>query len=313
MPQAVLDEFEHQWHRNVQEQISALGSARGGFTKVCAPIPCEVTVNHSSVSDLLDAFRELNSRAVASYGVQLVDFTQRPIREIFGYSSRYLRPFVAKGEGKGFKDAVILLSILDHLRANGDLAGVLVTNDGDFKEIDYGAFGATFPSARLRIIDLETAWKELFDPYFDETRVKPYRKLLDAASEVARERADDLRAFVGAHLTTDMTRPALGEMVREIRSVEGVEVLHVDVPFPDREPTDLEIDITIKVVAECRALVATDYQALRAFFSQTSLPPAPPVENERKLTWIGLVHATGLVAKGELKDMKLRELSRSDG
>jgi hypothetical protein len=312
LPQAVLDEFEYHWLRNVQDQISALGSARGGLTKACSPIPCDVTVDHVTTAELRKSFRDMNVNAIAEYGVQVVEFTQRSIREIFGYSAQYARPFAPKGEGKGFKDAVILLSILDYLRQHAELTAVLVTNDGDFKDIDYRAFEDSFSSDRLRVVDLNGAWKELFDPYFDETRIKPYRRLADRATVLAHERVDDLRAFVATHLTSEMTRPPLGEAVREVRSVEAVKVLHVDVPFPDREPTDLEIDVAIKVVAECRALVVTDYQGLRAFFGQTDLPRAPPVESERKLTWIGLVRATGVVAKGELKELNLQELSRAD-
>lgn len=311
-PEPVLEELECQWRRNVEEQISALGGTRGSLVKACAPVQCNVSVDHPPPTELLARFRELNAKAIADFGIDRVEFTGRSISEVFGYSARYLAPFTPKGEGKGFKDMVILLSILDHLRLHPDFTAILVTNDSDFKNVRYAPFERTFDSDRLRVVDLNTAWTELFEPYFDETRVQPYRRLVVAAGELAKARADDLRSFVAQHLTSEMIQPAVGETIREIQSVESVGILHVDVPFPDREPTDLEIDISINVVAKCSALVATDYQWLRAFFGQGALPPAPPVESDKKLTWMGIVRGTGVVASGELQDLTFRDLANRD-
>jgi predicted nucleic acid-binding protein len=313
IPEPVLSEVECNWRRKVHAGIDSLRTAQRTLAKAASPIACDVSATHTPATQLEAQFIVATADAIAHFGVTRVPFTRRSIEEVFAYAAQYVRPFAAKGEGKGFKDAVILLSILDHLRDRPDTNGVLVTNDSDFKEVDYRVFESTFSPDRLRVMNADEAFKDVFEPYFDETRVKPYRELMQTANTMVRARADELRAFVAAHLTADMLRRGPFDSVRQILSLDRLDVMSVDLPFPERDLAELEINIEIRVAAQCNALVLTDYRGLRALFGGvTNLGAESSKEEERILSWFGVVRASGTVVGGQLRNIAFQGLTTSE-
>jgi hypothetical protein len=312
LPEAVLEEVECHWSRNVRSAADRLNSARQNLIKDAMPVSCEVTFDHTSLSTLQERFRESTEKAIAHFGISRIAFTQRTTQEIFGYAARYIAPFATEKEGKGFQDAVILLSILDHLRDHPDVRAVFVTKDSDFAKLDYRQFVPDFDPARLQVVDFERVFHDLYEPYFDETRVKPYRSLLEAAERMAKADLPRIGEFVVANLTAEILRPSPAEKIREILSVEKIDIRGVDLPFPEETPTTTTVEITIKIMITCKALVATDMNALRAFFGGLNLAPEPPREEEKSLTGFGLIEAAGEVVEGELKSITPKTLTKDD-
>lgn len=300
-PAPVLDEAEFHWLRKFQDAADAFGSARNGFVKAAAPLTAEVRLDHTPVAELHGLFRTAAEKAITNLAISRIDYTTISLQEMFLFAARYVRPFAAKGEGKGFKDVVILLSIIEHLQLNPGKHGVLITNDGDFKNVDYAALAPTFDPGRLRMSDLDTIWAELFKPHFDETRVKPYRRLVIALDSVVRQKIDDLQGFIGSALSSDMLRPGIAEIAQQLLSIERVDVRSVDFPFPE-EPLPLNgtIDVTIKVLVSCRAIVAVNVMMLRGLFGRTDTTPEPPRVEEKPVSWFGAVDASATLVAGEV-------------
>jgi len=246
------------------------------------------------------------------FGVTSIEYTKRSSQEIFAYAVEYKRPFAVDAESKGFQDAIIVLSILDHLREQSEIAGVLITNDKALRNLDYRPFLADFKPDRLRVADLDSVFSELYEPYFDKTRVQPYRRLLEEAARLSRAELRALKEFVASRLTTEMLRPGVAEQTREIVGIEKVEIRRVDLPFPETEPTNTSVDITIKVMVTLKAIVAVDYGALRGLFGDIESPSEPARDKEKRITWFGVIQASGSVVSGELREMKFQNLTADE-
>jgi hypothetical protein len=302
-PAAVLDEVESHWHRELQDGVAALRSSRGRLLKAARPINIGVPDVDVDLAELQRRYAEMAADAIRHFDIQVVDFTKRSTQEMFGYATRYVRPFAPKGEGKGFQDAVIAISVLDHLEGCSGATAVLISKDGDLANVNYQIFLPTFEQKRLRVIDLTTAFDELFYPYFDETRVKPYERLLADAQQLARADANKLREFVASRLTPDMLRTQIGDRILQIVAVDSLDLRSVQVPFPEND-TITNVDISIKVTATCKVRVLTDLAALRGLFGGLSLSTEPNTrEQESKLIWFGLIEARGTVVDGTLQEI----------
>jgi hypothetical protein len=302
VPEPVLHEAAFHWQRKVREAADAFASARNAFTKAATPLIPKVTVDHTTVTELQRQFRNTTEATVAASAISIISYTSTSLQQIFSLAAQYVRPFADKGEGKGFKDVVILLSIIEHLQRNPGKQGVLITNDGDFRNVDYARLAPAFDEQRLRISDLDSIWRELFEPHFDETRVKPYRQLLITLDTTVRHDVDHLQAFIASGLTADMLRPGIAETAQQMISIERVDVRSVDFPFPEAPlPSVGSIEFTIKVIVTCRAVVAVNLTLLRGLFGRTDTIPEPARIEEKAVPWFGSVDALVTEVAGELK------------
>lgn len=311
-PDPVIQEVEAHWRRAFESAESQLQTARRKLAKTTFPTNVDVTAVHATSQTVLEQWREASAAVVAQLGIRHVAFTTRSIQEVFGYATRYVRPFALDGEGKGFQDTVIMLSVLDHLRDQTGTRGVLVTEDDDFKSLSYEIFDSTFEPTRLRILNLKTAFDELFHPYFAHTRIQPYLALREAAEEKVRARMDELRDFVSSRLTPEMFHPSFGETIIRILEVAKVEVRRVDLPFPEEAPTNLTVDVTIRLAITCKVVVSTDPAAFRWFLGEVSAPATPPTEREKTAVTLGVIQASGAVVEGKLTELRLSDLARDD-
>lgn len=313
LPAPVLEEVECHWLRELQDSVSALRSAGGKVLKAARPMECVVPDMDTDVRALHENYLKAVAKAIDTFGISVVEFTRRSTEEIFGHATRYRRPFAAKSEGKGFQDAVILLSILDYLSQHAGLSAVFVTKDGDFGDVDCGAFVPGFDRDRFRVLDLGACFDELYHPYFDETRVKPHRKLMAEADELARAMTAKLRDFAITLVTPDMLRPVLGDRISQIVSFDTFDVRSVQVPFPESSSVS-KVDVAIKVMTTCNVRVVTDLALLRSLVGgiSTSTDPATR-ESNKKLTWLGLIEATGLFVDGSLRDLIPTRVTTDEG
>ena len=313
IPVPVLEEVKCHWLRELRESIRAFRGARGKVAKAAHPIKVDLRDEDLDVSGLQAKYDEMNNHAIQRFGIHTVDYTHRSTAEMFGHATHYRRPFAAGGQGRGFQDAVILLSIVDNLNDSNELKGILITSDTDFNDAEYSSFASGFHIERLRVLKLEAVWEELFQPYFDETRTKPYRKLAAEADQLAKAKAEELRQFASRMITPDMLRPLLGDRVLQTGSLERFDVRSVDVPFPATDEVMSKVAIAIKVMGTFDARVVTGLALLRNLFGGISLSTDPPTrEQNKKLHWLGVIEASGFLVDGTLREITPESLSIQD-
>src|SRR5207245_4201259 len=110
------------------------------------------------------------------FGISSSPFTTRSSADLFELAIRYVLPFEAgtknnRGEGNGFQDAVILASILDHMKANSTLSGGFVTFDSVLSKVRIDEFMPDHPGLILKVFTFHEAYNLLFAA-FKNTHIK---------------------------------------------------------------------------------------------------------------------------------------------
>jgi hypothetical protein len=307
LPEPVMKEAEEHWLRKVKEAIARGESAANELQRVAKPAVCDARTEHPSIVLLHERYGAKRDEVVTEYAVAISPFTKRSVGDIFELATKYVEPFEYDKKGKGFQDAVILASILEHLVTQPDLKAVFITKDEAFRRSKYQDFVADFDHSRLRIIDLDTVYDELFHPYFDETVLKPWEEERQNALAAAKVAVPELKNFLTAHLSESMLKPGWFAPVVKLLSVDEVRVSSVDTPIPDRnQSADRKVEFTIAVSADCTAIVRKSpiYMALYGF-TQGNFKPQPdaPQEGEEKTSWSGGIRAAADVVNRQFQNV----------
>ena len=312
MPEPVVKEAEEHWLRKVKEQVAKTASAARELERLAKPAVCEAKAEHPSIELLHEKYAAKRDEIIATYDIAVPSFTKLSVEELFRLATKYVMPFEYDKKGKGFQDVVILASILEHLSSQPNLKAVFITKDGGFGKSNYADFVAGFDDSRLRIVDLDTVWKELFEPYFDETVLKPWEVERRNALEAATAVAPQLKTFLASHLSESMLKSKSFATVVKLLSVDAVDVNSVDTPIPDKEQSpDRSVEFTIAVSAHCTAVVRTTsfYMALLGVSEEAvQAPPPVPEETEEKASWSGGIRATADVINRQFQNIVPRSV-----
>lgn len=311
LPEPVQAEAEEHWLRGVKSKVAGLENAANQFERLTKPIAAQVRVEHLPLQRLIEDYRAAAQAAKLKYKMRVCPFTRFSTKEMFSLATRYVLPFEFEQEGKGFQDAVILSSVLQHLKANPELAAILVTADAVFSKAKFADFEAEIPDARLRILDLDRALSLLWEPYWDEAVRKPYAIERENAKAAAEAATPILKEFIAAHLSESMLTAGAFEKVLKLSSVYKVSVMYVQTPLPDPAHPDRQVRIAIGVLAECTAVVQKDYSLTHALLKLPGEPPKP-VEEEEKLTWLGGIEATADVVDRHFQNLTPFSLLSAD-
>ena len=296
LPRPVLMEAEEHWIRAVQNKVTGLDGAADQLERIARPINARIKSEHLPVERLVEDYHAVVETAMAEYRMHLCPFTKASAEEMFNLAVRYIHPFELEQQGKGFQDAVIFSSVLQHLKANPDLIGILVTADDVFHKTKPAEFEAEIPDARLRVCDLDRAYELLWSPYWDETVTKPYAVERENAKLAAEAAIPVLKDFITAHLSESMLKAGAFDRVLKLSAVGEVKVMYVQTPLPKPEQPNRRVRVAIAASAECTAVVEKDYSYVHAFLKMQGEPPQP-VEAEEKLSWLGGVEATAEVVE----------------
>jgi hypothetical protein len=315
LPEPVVREAEEHWLRNVDERVARAHGTIKDLQRVAKPALCDARAEHPPIKVLHQQYVAKRDEVIAKYAISISPFTKRGVEDIFELATKYVLPFEHDREGKGFQDAVILASILEHLSAHTDPSSkaVFITKDEAFKKSNFKDFIDGFDSNRLRIVDLDAVWEELFHPYFDKTVLKPWDEERQNALAAAKAICPELEDFLMSHLSKSMLKSSWSATVEELLSVNAVRVSSVDTPIPDnRSSADRAVEFTIAVFANCTATVRKNSNLfLRALLGiseeNVNTQPAPPEEEER-VFWSGGIRATADVVNRQFQNIALQSL-----
>jgi len=313
LPEPVVKEAEEHWLREVKDGASKLSNAKRELHKSASPIQCDITLEHPPVEKLLKEYQGMVGDAVRKYRITRIPFTARTVEEVFGFATKYLLPFAHRAEGKGFQDAVILLSVLDHLNSSPEANAIFVTADGDFAGIRFDSFMPSFDPKRLRVLDLEMTFDFLSRHYYEESVIKPYEQEKRNALVAAEALTSQIEGFVESRITVDMMKPGgLGGTVTKLLSLEGVTILSVDTPLPEPNTPRRSVEILIAVMAVYKVIAAGgirpkgELNSLSALLKADTFEFIPFSENhETYAFWRGRIQATAEIVNSEFKKIAL--------
>jgi hypothetical protein len=232
LPEPVEIELEEAWVRDLTEKNKSLSAKHKDLTKHAAsivevgPEPTEAATAAARI-----AYRAVVAAAKSATAIRSIPTTTKPIRDFVELASRRHPPFNEKGHG--FRDAVILWTILDHVKANGFKVCALVTQDGDFSgpevEAEFIAIEASL--ARKTINELVDILKAFLEAAKREAAAADQAA---AKSGIERERTNVEKAIsVRLDLTEWDLAPQIGFVtILRLERIEFGEIKSVRTPFP---------------------------------------------------------------------------------
>lgn len=242
---------------------------------------------------LLGRYRELAVSTSSRFTILKSPMTTRPLSEFFDLAVRYEPPFVSdkSKKGKGFQDAVVLASVLEHLKANPQLTGLLVTDDEVFSKVDVARFMPSCAGMRLRVLPFEEAFKVLYNSFYDLHVKQPWEEERRQARQAVEAMEPEIRAFLMSNMDEVALKAGASLSVLKLLSVDKIEVSYVNTPLPIPGNPDRSVRIAIALVARCHAIVTNEYNFWSHIASGTPYPPAGE-PSEADITWLGGIEAT---------------------
>lgn len=244
LPEPVAQELDAHWLREFRRARSRASSGVGEFDKLVAQVssqrPALTLPNEGAVrADYGQAVQAIQRRL----DLKRSPATARPTAVFFDLAVRRAPPF--GDEGRGFQDAVILFSVIDHLRA-ADAAGVvagLVTGDKMLGD----------PEAR-RLVQAEGVVIEVFEdmePVIGRltgrlavTQKELWERDCRAAATALRAAMPRIQEFISANLDVSQRELALVNPLVAFPAVEILNLGNVRTPFPPERTEGDSVAIT---------------------------------------------------------------------
>ena len=317
IPAPVLDETEAHWWRAVEYQATQLATAKKEFERHSRPIVCDVSIEAPAIEELRSQYRVGREEILNRFDIGVIPYSNRPIEFFFQRATNYVMPFEKEREGKGFQDAVIMQSVLEHLHSDGGLKGLLITKDGGMRQARTSDFLPGLDKSRLGYATLDEAWDNLIHFHIDQTVIQPYHEERKNALAAVKEMENDLKGFLATHLTESMLRAGeLGAPASAIQliSVDSIEVSFVDTPVPDSDANpDRAVKILISISAQCTALLRKEsfgfFSSLFGSPEQASSGPTFPSEVfQGNARWSGGIRATAKVVNRQFHEIVLEAI-----
>jgi len=298
----------------VRDSIAGFHGPIGEFKKVTNRAGGHAALTHDDMEELSKRYRAASGKSKHRFDIALTPFTNLSIPVLFDLAVRLIPPFQAgtrnnRGEGKGFQDAVILASVLDHLQANPSLSGILVTNDGDFPKVRIDQFMPKRADLPFEVLTFDEAYNKLYSAFHDVHVLKPWEEEQQNAMKVIETLKPRLHEFIRANLTDEMIGLRGSS---EFLDVERVDVLHVTTPLPDPSKPNRPVRIAISVKVQCRVFFEGMGSFAGAFNALAGTSAYQSEPHEGTTSWSGGVDATADVRAREFSNIEFRALLSSE-
>jgi hypothetical protein len=297
IPEPVEREVEQHWLREVRDSSAGLQGSIENFRRITRRVSGTAKVDSEDEIALVERYRALAASNKKAFRISMSPMPNRSLSEFFDMAIQYSLPFVSDSgkKGKGFQDAVILASVLEHLKANPSLSGLLVTDDGVFSKINPAKFMPTCAGVGLKVLSFDEASKVLYDGYWDVHVKQPWEEEMHNAEEAVKGMEPELRSFLLDKMDEAALQAGASSSALKLLSVEEVKVSYVNTPLPNPAKPHRSARIAIAITAKCRVMVSKDYRIWSQILSGTT--PSGPSEVD--MTWLG-----GIEASAEVKEHK---------
>lgn len=126
VPSVVVKELTHHWIQDVYEEIENLDKASRNLGHMLAR-----TVNYEHPQDVERDVDKLVAEFLNSTEIEVIQIPNIPVESLVDMAVKKEAPFEEKKE-KGFRDAVIMFTILDHMETNQISNATLISADRIF-------------------------------------------------------------------------------------------------------------------------------------------------------------------------------------
>jgi len=248
LPVAVEMELEAQYMRDFRELHQTV---EGKLKSHLRRAGLDDALALRSDEELLAAYRAAAASSRGNEGLQSVPLSAWPASDYFDLLLKRDPPF--SQDGRGFGDAVILLSVVDHIRTIRDASGVIISADRRFGEA--GRLTARL-GVELEILSLDAAYKKMIDE-LSEILGQRFAADYVALLTFVQGHADEIKAYVARNVAFPAI--SLGFLFTTPESVDEIESVQIERVITEPELWRQQLEpgqqLTIRIAARARVLV----------------------------------------------------------
>ena len=245
IPEPVFDEWIEHHRQRLLSILDDLNSADKKGRQYLEHVP-----ERELFSDLkfiaLKEMRDRGRAGIKSQRINLVQLHATDVRYFFDLCIKAEPPFKLGGQGKGFKDSVILHAILENARSRRDGAHWIVSGDGAFSaseiSIKANAEGISIEVLKglsAAIEQLEGMLGAKKQKQIEDLRLKVRHFLSDKNSEILAFVRNNVRFSFGTILTGE---PAIQDL--KVKSLKNIEVVPEKL-MPWKVTFEVEIELRL--------------------------------------------------------------------
>jgi len=317
LPEPVEIELEENWIREIREARWKLQKQLAGFSRSISAVGMSTIVlplpgDEEAMASYRTRVREIKEK----WPLGSVPFTRQDVRKFFEMAAKRELPFEEKD--KGFRDVVILYSVIDHLRETPAVIAVLAAQDSVFSGEEVAR---QIREAGVRLDVYRTA-----DEMIDETRKdiaarvrESWERLEMSALETLKRRLPNLQKFISENLEVpeDLFEVSFSGGVT-VRRIEVVKVKRVRTPYPTEHPesgtTTISADVDLRVYYLTQAFRPIPRRSLKVGDTSTglltglNLADIVPTEVEKTLECMVEVEGQASVKNFSYEDVEFKSV-----
>ena len=261
LPEPVEIELERKWLRDFTEAQAELQGRAKDFSRHMAIVGMEeLSLSLPGEGEVLVSYKRRTTEIKEKWPLISTPFTKQEVRRFFDMATIQELPF--EKDDKGFRDTVILYSIIDHLRNEDGVIGALAANDRVFGKPEV-AHLIKQAGVELEVYDSTDKILDEFRKRYDDAVTTAWNALERSALKAVNGKLPELQKFISDNLEMpeELFESSFGGIT--VDKVEIVEVRSVRTPDPFEHPQSGATTITMNV-------------ALKVYYLKQGFSPRPP-------------------------------------
>jgi len=322
LPKPVEDEIEVYWLETFRDKCRKTHNANDEVTKhVVEIVKVDWTLTLPTEKIAIEGYHKLTQEVMKKWKINSIPLTARNIGEVFKFAVQHHAPFAK--QDKGFKDAVIYLSVIDHLVKTPSVAGAFVSGDKIFRDSQVGELAKSTGVSLATYSNTDDLYNELMS-WLEGAMKAGWEKDKQRAEEAIKQKMGDIEKFLLENLELAENEIGVGSRLVAVQGLKVTGITNVRTPpLTDRSKND-PLKISFDTKLEVRAIIERFY-----------FPPPPfrlkvgeqvpqlegltlsealrgPIQQEESLPWIAEVEAQAAPGDSEYKTINVVS-SRSKG
>lgn len=228
VPETVVKEFIQYRIRDAQSQVDKIKTASTKLARLLGRSPSAF----ETPNDLTETIKGMVNEFIQAVGLEIIKTPDISLETLIDMAVQKEPPFEEKGE-KGFRDSVIVFTIIDHMKNNDFSTAIFVSNDKIFSNTQVIK---RFQESGLMVLVEEgfTQAKEQFNKQINKVTVKFLEKFSKEILPFLRSRSQEIFEYVlkNAEVSEDFLKrrgllrqeELLSGTIRKVLAVRPVEI-----------------------------------------------------------------------------------------
>ncbi len=260
LPEPVDCEREEQWLRDFSKSATEQKKVWLSIEQQLSNIGVQINSGDFPTGiQLRESYRLSVGALKKNWSIFDAPYTSRKLTDLFLLAARHQIPF--GDEGRGFQDAVIYLSVVDHLAGFKEgISAILVSSDKGYDSISMALVAPDIKDLDLTIARLDGA-TEILKSHLEESVRRHWDVLQNKAKKKLQEMRQNLETFFLANISPDQL-PVFGN-VAHVYQIEVANIINVRTPDPRElnsgEEFEISADLSLRVSAAVTDISAVSY------------------------------------------------------